>query len=211
MTALPAPIGRRRFLALGGAAAASAVLAACGGDDSADDAGAATTTGDATGGGDASETTAAGGSDAAAEISGTLVLYNYADYVDPATYEAFTAKYPNVTIETPSYASEEEVSAQLAAGGTSQYDVIVVAGTTAKQLNDSGFLMPIDQALIPNLANVDPVFIDSAYDPGAVFSVPKNFGITGIGYDSAVVTTPPADWAEFFEMLPQYAPKTLIH
>jgi spermidine/putrescine transport system substrate-binding protein len=148
---------------------------------------------------------------AAGEIEDKLVLFNYAQYVDPATYEAFKAKFPNVEIVDANYASEEEAGAKLRAGGTSEYDIVVLAGTTAAQLYNEGLLQDIDKSLIPNLAGVDTALInDSLYDPGATFSIPKNYGITGWGYDSEAVTNPPTTWAEFYDQLCDYAPKTLL-
>ena len=142
--------------------------------------------------------------------SGKLVLYNYAQYVNPKTYKAFAAEYPHVDVVKAYYASEEEVSAKLRAGGTSQYDNIVVAGTTAAQLYAEGLLRPIDKSLLPNLANVDPALIHQKYDPNATFSVPKNYGITGFGYDSGAVHDPPHTWAEFYDKLKEYAPATSL-
>jgi spermidine/putrescine transport system substrate-binding protein len=145
------------------------------------------------------------------EVAGELVLFNYAQYVDPATYEAFSAAFPDVQITDANYASEEEASAQLRAGGAAEYDVVVLAGTTAAQLYADGLLQDIDHSLIPNLANVDPGLIDgSLYDPGAVFSIPKNYGVTGWGYDSEVVTDAPTTWAEFYDQLCDHAPRTLL-
>lgn len=144
-------------------------------------------------------------------IEGKLVLFNYAQYVDPATYEAFRAKFPNVEIVDANYASEEEASAKLRAGGTSEYDIVVLAGTTAAQLYAEGLLQDINHDLLPNLSGVDPALInDSLYDPGARFSIPKNYGVTTWGYDSDVVSNPPTSWAEFYDQLCEYAPKTLL-
>jgi spermidine/putrescine transport system substrate-binding protein len=170
------------------------LLSACGG------------TVDTTQVGTPSSSTSGGGA-----VTGELVLYNYADYVDEGTYAAFAEEFPDVEVVRATYASEEEVSARMRAGGASEYDNVVVAGTTAAQLNAEGLLMPIDRAQLLNLAGVDPALVDdSQHDPGATFSVPKNYGITGIGYDSSVVTVPPTTWAEFFEALPEFAPRTLL-
>lgn len=140
-----------------------------------------------------------------------VILFNYADYVDPKTYDAFKAKFPNTEIVTASYASEEEASAKLRAGGAGEYDVLVLAGNTAAQLYAEGLLQDINHDWVPNLDLVDPALInDSFYDPGAKFSVPKNYGITGWGYDSDVVKNPPTTWAEFYDQLCDYAPKTLL-
>lgn len=206
----PAPrptshLTRRRFL-IGSAAAAgtTAFLSACGstvGDDGTDAAPVTSSPEDAS---------SPGADPSAVAVAGSLVLYNYADYVDPATYEAFRAAYPDAEIVEAFFASEEEVSAKLRAGGTSEYDNVVVAGTTAAQLFDEGLLQEIDHSLIPNLSLVDPALIDQKYDPGARFSVPKNYGITGFGYDSSVVTDPPTTWAEFYDQLETYGPDTLL-
>jgi spermidine/putrescine transport system substrate-binding protein len=208
---LDRPITRRRVLVGSAAAGTSAFLAACGstvGDDGGGDTAPATP--DSSPAEPSPETEPSTPATQAAAVSGALVLYNYADYVDPATYEAFTTANPEVEIVEAFYASEEEVSAKLRAGGTSEYDNIVVAGTTAAQLFEEGLLQEIDQSLIPNLSLVDPALIDQLYDPGATFSVPKNYGITGFGYDASVVTDPPTTWAEFYDALEAYAPNTLL-
>lgn len=140
-----------------------------------------------------------------------LILFNYADYVDPATYDAFSAEFPNTEIITASYASEEEASAKLRAGGAGEYDVLVLAGNTAAQLYAEGLLQDVNHGWIPNFDLIDPALVNDAfYDPGAKFSIPKNYGITGWGYDSSVVKNPPKTWAEFYDQLCDYAPKTLL-
>ena len=202
---------RWRFAAL--VAGSAIVLAACGGtvgqDESASDP--APTQAEPPNEVEAESATEAAEPVEPAAIEGELVLFNYAQYVDPATYESFKAQYPNVEIVDANYASEEEASAKLRAGGASEYDIVVLAGTTAAQLYSEGLLQDIDHSQIPNLAGVDRALIDnSLYDPGAVFSIPKNYGITGWGYDSSVVTDPPTTWAEFYDQLCDYAPRTLL-
>lgn len=197
----PARVSRRSFLVSSTfAAGVGAALAACGGTVET---------------GTASSATSAGPSPTGpAQVptpTGKVVLYNYAEYVNPKTYKAFAAKYPQAEVVKVFYASEEEVSAKLRAGGTSQYDNVVVAGTTAAQLHSAGLLQNIHHEWLPNLKNVDPALIDgSRYDKGAVFSVPKNYGITGIAYDSSVVKDPPDSWKAFYDQLETYAPRTLL-
>jgi spermidine/putrescine transport system substrate-binding protein len=215
-TALPTA-GRRRRARRGvtGAfsIAAALVLAGCGGTvgGQASEPAESSAAAEASASAPAASTEASADPAAAGDVEDKLVLFNYAQYVDPATYEAFKAKFPNVEIVDANYASEEEAGAKLRAGGTSEYDIVVLAGTTAAQLYNEGLLQDIDKSLVPNLAGVDTALIDdSLYDPGAKFSVPKNYGITGWGYDSDVVTSPPTTWAEFYDQLCDYAPKTLL-
>lgn len=204
---VPAPssptLSRRRLLiSTAYAGGVAALLGACG--TTVGGTGAATTSGAASSSGGSPSPTRT------PQATGKVVLYNYADYVDPKTYTAFATQYPQAEVVKAYYASEEEVSAKLRAGGVSQYDNVVVAGTTAAQLHAEGLLQPIDHSLLPNLAGVDRALIDQVYDPGAVFSVPKNYGATGFGYDSSKVTTPPTTWKEFYDQLERYAPNTLL-
>lgn len=203
--------GRGRLLARTGVAALAAmVIAACGSTVGGRESSSAPEPAGSTPAAAASSP-AAPASEAIPAAEDQLVLFNYADYVDPATYEAFKAEFPNTEIITASYASEEEASAKLRAGGAGEYDVLVLAGNTAAQLNAEGLLQDINHAWIPNFDLIDPALVnDSFYDPGAKFSVPKNYGITGWGYDSEVVKNPPTTWAEFYDQLCDYAPKTLL-
>lgn len=197
------PFGRRRFIHLG---AAAAVLAACGDDDSA----ATPTSAD----GDAPTTTASATTTAAptdpASISGRLVMANYPDYVAEETYAAFEAAYPNIEIVRSDYTSEAEALTRLATGANSEWDLVVLGGTTARQAFDEGLLREIDRSRLPNMAGIDPALFEQDFDPGSRFSVPKNFGITGIGFDSDVVEAAPRNWQEFFEKLPAHAPETMM-
>ncbi len=84
---------RKGFVAI---SAMTAFLAACGGDD------------------ESSSGTTTGGS--AAKPSGTLLYYNWADYVNPKTYPAFT-KATSVKVEKDFYVSNEDLQAKLEGRG----------------------------------------------------------------------------------------------
>jgi spermidine/putrescine transport system substrate-binding protein len=189
---------RREFLVTAGGIGAGLLLGGCG---LSDDSGSSKPTGQAGVAARAAVPT---------PLESELVLYNYADYVNPKSYKAFRAQYPATKITRAYYASEEEVSAKLNAGGTSDYDVIVVAGSTAAQLQRAGLLGPIRKEWLPNLRNVDETLLNASYDPGARFSVPKNYGITGIAYETGAVKVPPRSWKAFFEQAPRYAPRTQL-
>lgn len=197
-------ISRRKLLvSTAYAGGVAAFLAACGANVGGSSSSSPTVTGSTGGSASPSPTRTP-------QATGKVVLYNYAEYVDPKTYDAFAAQYPKAEVVKAFYASEEEVSAKLRAGGAGQYDNVVVAGTTAAQLYSDGLLARVDHGLLPNLAGVDPGLIDQVYDPGAVFSIPKNYGATGFGYDSSKVTNPPQTWKDFYDQLEKYAPNTLL-
>lgn len=205
MTTTPDPAGpmisrRRLLISTACAGGAAAFLAACG----------ANVGGSGPASAGATSTGATLSPTRTPQATGKLVLFNYDQYVDPKTYDVFLKQYPQVELVKAFYASEEEVSAKLRVGGAGQYDNVVVGGTTAAQLYAEGLLARVDHSLLPNLAGVDPGLINQVYDPGAVFSIPKNYGTTGIGYDTSQVTSPPTSWMEFYDQLETYAPDTLL-
>jgi spermidine/putrescine transport system substrate-binding protein len=51
--------------------------------------------------------------------------------------------------------------------------------------------------LIPNVKNLDPRFRNAAYDPGNQYSIPWQWGTTGIGFDKNKVGGSVTDWDAF--------------
>ena len=77
----------------------------------------------------------------------------------------------------------------LAAGDDTGYDIIVMTDWMIGNMARLGYLEPIDvERDVPNfLENADPVYLERSYDPGNQYSVPWQSGITGIGYNPALV------------------------
>ncbi len=60
----------------------------------------------------------------------------------------------------------------------------------------AGVFQPLDKALLPNLANLDPelMALITQFDPGNRHGVPYLWGTTGIGYNrDAIAARLPAD------------------
>jgi spermidine/putrescine transport system substrate-binding protein len=168
---------RKGFLAV---TAATAFLAACGGDDDDEGAGATTATTE--------------------ELSGTLHYYNWADYVNPKTYPAFT-KETGVKVKRDFYTSNEDMLAKLKAGAVG-YDLIVpTANPFVRIMADDGLLMELDRSKLPNVEkNIDPKFQGLPFDPEDKWSTPKDWGTTGFVYRTDLVKERPTSWKEFFEL-----------
>lgn len=169
---------RRGFLA---AAGATAFLAACGGSTDSDGEG-------------ESADVAEGGA-----ATGTLVYYNWVDYVNPETYKAFTAE-TGVEVKKDFYESNEELQAKLQAGARG-FDLVVPTGYMVQILAEADLLLELDRAEIPTVdENIDPKFTGLPYDPEDKYSVPKDWGTTGFIYRTDMVKENPTSWAEFFEL-----------
>jgi spermidine/putrescine transport system substrate-binding protein len=65
------------------------------------------------------------------------------------------------------------------------FDVAVItSGIYFAKFRDLGFLVPLDQARLPNFKKyAGEKYKNPTYDPGNVFSVPWQAGFTGIGYN----------------------------
>jgi spermidine/putrescine transport system substrate-binding protein len=177
-------LNRRAFVGAVGAVGAAAFLAACGGSTTAEKEDSGDT------GSTASKTAAA---------SGTLLYYNWADYVNPKTYPAFT-KATSVKVKKDFFKSNEELQAKLQ-GGAKGYDLAAPTGYMVQILADAGMLEPIDMTLLPNVTkNLDDKFKGLPYDKSDKWSVPKDWGTTGFMYRTDKVKEKPASWKDFFEL-----------
>ncbi|MDQ5820921.1 MAG: spermidine/putrescine ABC transporter substrate-binding protein [Actinomycetota bacterium] len=172
---------RKGFLAI---SAATAFLAACGGTTEAESEG------------DEPGTT---GTSAPKKLGGTLLYYNWADYVNPKTYPAFEQA-TGVKVKKDFYVSNEALQAKLQ-GGARGFDLIVPTGYMVQILAGANLLQPIDYSKLPNVVkNIDPKFQGLPFDPDDKFSVAKDWGTTGFMYRSDLVKEKPASWQDFFEL-----------
>ncbi len=172
-----------------GALSLGAILAACGGTSA--DGGGGGDGGTGGGGGD-------GGIDWNAEPNNTLNFANWPLYIDKAkvngqvTYpslDEFTAATGIEVKYRESINSNEgffgKIQPQLAAGQSTGWDIIVITnGTTLDTLLRLEYLVPLPTDKRPNFdANASVAVKDPAYDPGNVFTMAWQSGLTGIGWD----------------------------
>ena len=192
-------VTRRQALLAGGGAAMAAYLASCGGSTGGGGGGG--------GGGDAEEEAAdkpPTPADGQVE-DGDLLLANWVDYSDPANYKAYQKEYgPKVSVS--GFGSNDELLAKLRAGG-SNFDVVSPTGYAVKTMADLGLIIPLTHELIPNMKNISPAFTKTDYDPGNVYSVPKDYGITSFYWLTDKVSETPASIKDCFDLLktPKFA------
>jgi spermidine/putrescine transport system substrate-binding protein len=137
------------------------------------------------------------------EARDELNLYNWNNYISDATVARFEQSCKCKLVQDY-YSDNEEMLAKLAAGA-SGYDLIVPTGNAVESLIKSKQLRPIDKSRLPNLKNIDPAYLDTAFDPGNRYSVPYAYTITLIGYNAEKMRElklPTDTWAAIFE--PKY-------
>jgi spermidine/putrescine transport system substrate-binding protein len=127
-----------------------------------------------------------------------LNIYNWSDYIDDRTIPLFQAL-TNLRVNYDVYSSNEDLLAKLRAGPTN-YDIVVPTSNFIPTYRELGLIEPLPQALIPNLTNLDKEFVETDYDPGNRYTIPWQWGTTGIGYNRRRVPGGTvSSWASVFE------------
>jgi spermidine/putrescine transport system substrate-binding protein len=121
-----------------------------------------------------------------------LNLYNWSEYVAKSTIPNFQ-KQTGIKVTQDFFSSNEDLLAKLQAGGTG-YDVIVPSDYMVSIMIKSDILEPLDMSKIPNFKNVGENFKGLSYDPHNKYSVPYQWGTTGILYNKKRLGTLEPSW-----------------
>ena len=138
-----------------------------------------------------------GDGDGEQDLAQELHIYNWSEYIDPEIYEEFEQEFGVKVIED-TFASNEDLLAKLQAGATG-YDIIVPSDYMVSIMYELELLAEINYDNIPNFENIAATFKDPPYDPGNKYSVPYQWGTTGIGYNAELFEDPPSSWAYLFD------------
>ena len=126
-----------------------------------------------------------------------LNVYNWSDYIDDRTIPLFQAL-TNLRVNYDVFSSNEDLLARMQAGPTN-YDIIVPTNTFVPTYMKLDLIEPLRQELIPNLTNLDKEFVETDYDPGNRYTIPWQWGTTGIGFNRRQAGGTVDSWAAVFE------------
>ena len=132
-----------------------------------------------------------------------LRIYNWSDYIDEATIPAFEKEF-KVKVTYDTYESNEELIAKLQAGAAG-YDLVVPSGYAIEVLRALDLIQPLNPKYLSNLLDIAPQFRKVKADPDDAYTVPWQWGMTGIAYRKDKVKAPPDSWGVFHD--PQYKGK----
>lgn len=108
-----------------------------------------------------------------------LNIYTWSDYMDPQVVKDFSRKY-NVDVYEDLFESNEEMMAKLQTVGLGQYDIIVPSTYIMPALINLKLIQPLDHAKLTNLKNIDPYFNELDYDPQNEYTIPYQWGLSGL-------------------------------
>jgi spermidine/putrescine transport system substrate-binding protein len=140
------------------------------------------------------------------EMTNRLNFYNWSYYIAEETIPDFQDEF-GVRVRYDNFSSNSELLAKIQAGA-SGYDLIVPSDYMVEIMIAQNMLQPLNEANIPNLVNIDPRFRNMPFDPDNIYSVPYQWGTTGLGINTRFVTEIIDSWDVLWN--PTYAGRISI-
>jgi spermidine/putrescine-binding protein len=108
--------------------------------------------------------------------SSEVNLFVWTEYIPQATIDCFEEVY-GITVNKDEYSSNEEMYAKLSAGGAN-YDLVQPTDYIVALMIRQGLLQELDKSKLPILEQLDPNYLDLAFDPGNKYTLPYQAGTT---------------------------------
>jgi spermidine/putrescine transport system substrate-binding protein len=132
-----------------------------------------------------------GGLSVKPRIDGDILIYNWAQYMNPAIKKGFSDRY-GVEVNEINFDNLEAMVTKLRAGG--QYDIIWPTPEYAFRLNQEGLLAHFDRADVPNAKSLSSFYDHGWWDPDSDFSIPYTYYTTGIAWRDDEVQGMTGSW-----------------
>jgi spermidine/putrescine-binding protein len=157
-------------------------------------------------GGSSAGSGSSGGSTSSAPPTGTAVLLNYDGWMGKDTVAEFAAKFPGANLKQASLSSISSGAIVPAIkANLSTYDAALGDEAAVGQGLAADVIQQLDWSKIPNIKNVDQKFRD-AFSHG----IPTDYGKTGIGYRSDLVSEDITSWADVWNLAEKYSNKIVF-
>ncbi len=121
----------------------------------------------------------------AAQAEGELVLYHWFEYMPQELLDKFTAE-TGIKVTMDTFDSNEAMLASLKAGALGTYDLAVPGDYMVKIMAGEGMLDEIKDGELANKGNIQPQWLDVAFDPGRMHSIPYQWGSTSFSVNRDV-------------------------
>ena len=120
----------------------------------------------------------------------------WSNYVSKDLLSDFEKK-TGIHVEMSNYSSNEEILAKLQTGATG-YDVVVPSDYMVFAMSKLGLLRELDRSQLPNFKSLDTRFLGRQYDSTNKYSVPYDWGTTGIAINRALYKGKLSGWKDLF-------------
>jgi spermidine/putrescine-binding protein len=133
-------------------------------------------------------------------------LFVWTEYIPQATIDCFEEVY-GITVNKDEYSSNEEMYAKLSAGGAN-YDLVLPTDYIVALMIRQGLLQELDKSKLPIFEQLDPNYLDLAFDPGNKYTLPYQAGVDAIVVNTDAVATAPQSFADLWN--PEYANRLVM-
>ncbi|MFZ1727542.1 MAG: extracellular solute-binding protein [Albidovulum sp.] len=113
-----------------------------------------------------------------ASAEGELQLFNWGDYTNPELLTKFEAE-TGIKVTITDYDANDTALAKIEAGGGG-FDLVVPSANYVQIYVEKGLVQELDLSKLPNHGNIAQQWMESTYDPGRKYSVPWQWGSTGV-------------------------------
>ena len=138
--------------------------------------------------------------DAGENLGSAMAIATWPNYHDPASFEAFTAA-TGVAVEVNVFGSNEEMLERLKTGSAG-WDLFVPTNYAISTYAGLGLIDPLDLSKVPNFdaKSQNGRFLDKGTVDGKPYGVPKNWGTTGIAFNTDKMRSDVTSWKDFFAL-----------
>jgi len=149
----------------------------------------------------------------AQDLGNRVALVHVAELSRHVQFRPFHRRRPVFFTQVNVFGSNEEMLAKLQAGG-SGWDVFVPTNYAVPTYVKADLIEPLDLSKLPNFdpAAFDQRFADAGTIDGTVYAVPKNWGTTGIAFNSSRTGGVVDSWKTFFDgARDQFDGRVMVH
>ena len=119
-----------------------------------------------------------------ARAEGELNIFNWGNYTNPDLIKKFEEEF-DVKVTVTDYDSNDTALAKVRQGGHG-FDIVVPSGSVIPVWINDGLLLESNPNQMDNYKNMDERWLDVPFDPGHKYTVPWQWGTTGVSVNTAV-------------------------
>ena len=139
---------------------------------------------------------------------GELNIFNWGNYTSPELIKKFEDTY-KVKVTVTDYDSNDTALAKIRAGGHG-FDIVVPSASFVPIWVNEGLLLESRPDQMENFKNMDPKWVDVPFDPGRHYTVPWQWGTTGVTVNKGVYAGDPNTSAIFLDPPPELVGKVNV-
>ena len=118
-----------------------------------------------------------------ASAEGELNIFNWGNYTNPELIKKFEQEF-DVKVTVTDYDSNDTALAKVRQGGHG-FDIVVPSGSVVPIWINDGLLLEAKPNEMENFKNMDERWVDVPFDPGRNYTVPWQWGTTGVSVNTA--------------------------